>query len=218
MITMCDRRIGNQLTQVAANNDEIETNMINLVKKAAEKDGLINLRVETNNSDNFSTFVNYCLINLTSSVTWRYRAYNTIISDIFTVSDEALCILLIENLSYDFIQTHETKKEVNRKDSKPRYTKAIGQSEGNKLKPFKGWNHKGIKRYNKLIKTIIEHRKTDESMQLENELKDRYALLCGQNDGSITNDNNDTSSSSDEDEDDNIHAYDGFSCINIASV
>ena len=47
---------------------ETKLNMYSLVKMAAAKDGLVNLRGETTNDDLFTTFVNYCLIHMTTSV------------------------------------------------------------------------------------------------------------------------------------------------------
>ena len=79
------------------NYDEEKLNMHSLMKIVAAKDGLVNLRDETTNAHLFTTVVNYCLIYLTTSVQLRYHAYNTTISDIVTVSDEALCVLIIEN-------------------------------------------------------------------------------------------------------------------------
>ena len=96
-------------------SDETKHNMHSLVKMAADKEDLVNLRGETTNTDLFKTFVNYCLIHLTPSVQWRYHAYNTNISDIFTVSDEALCMLIIENHANDFIRIHDGGVKLSRK-------------------------------------------------------------------------------------------------------
>ena len=50
----------------------------------------------------FRTFVNICLVHFFSSMNWRYIAYNTVVSDIYTESDEALYILLLENNIDDY--------------------------------------------------------------------------------------------------------------------
>ena len=94
-------------TQVEDDNDDhkdTKLKMHALVKLAATKDGLDNHGSEKNNTDMFTTFVTYCLIHLTTSIQWRYHAYNTNISDMFTVSDEALCVLIIENHSESLIR------------------------------------------------------------------------------------------------------------------
>ena len=47
------------------------------------------------NFGEFITFVNLCLVHFTTSQTWRYKYYNTDISNIFTVTDGILAILLL---------------------------------------------------------------------------------------------------------------------------
>ena len=105
-----------------AEKERTKIKLNELVTLAATKDGLVNLRCEKN-TETFTTFVNYCLIHLTSSITWRYQAYNTNISQLFTESDEALCILIIENNCEDLIRGFKQGTIVERKDAKPRYTK-----------------------------------------------------------------------------------------------
>ena len=144
---MTDER-SKERTETANNNDiqqVIKLKMYKLVKLASTKEGLENMGKEKNNHSMFATFVNYCLIHLTTSVQWRYHACNTYISDMFTVSDKALCVLIIENNSEDFIHVYNRGVKPNRKDSKPRHTKVDGQN----TKKVKGWNAKGIKRFNK---------------------------------------------------------------------
>ena len=46
------------------------------------------------NSYEFITCVNSCLVHFTQLQTWRHKYYDTDISNIFTVTDEALAILL----------------------------------------------------------------------------------------------------------------------------
>ena len=53
MLTNCDRNTEERVTWTTACNDELKTKILNLVKVAAEKDGLINLREGTNNSNIF---------------------------------------------------------------------------------------------------------------------------------------------------------------------
>ena len=43
--------------------------------------------------------------------------------DIFTESDEALCILLLENNVEDYAKIHDMKKICNIKHARPKYTK-----------------------------------------------------------------------------------------------
>ena len=71
---------------------EIRDNMIKVVKIAKEGVALQNLRTNHENMTLFQTFVNLCLIHFTTLISWRYKACDSVISDIFTVTDEALCI------------------------------------------------------------------------------------------------------------------------------
>ena len=48
-----------------------------------------------------------------------------VISDIFTVSDEALCILLLENNAADYAMMLKEKRIINRKEARPKYTKVL---------------------------------------------------------------------------------------------
>ena len=70
----------------------IKERIMNLVKLAANVDGLINFKIYTGNIDLLRSFVNYYLIHFSTSMNWRYTSYNTLVSDILTESDEAVCI------------------------------------------------------------------------------------------------------------------------------
>ena len=67
--------------------------------------------------------MSYCLIPFTTSINWRYSVCSVVISDIFTESDEALCILLIENNAEDYDIMHRKQKEVSRQETKSKYNK-----------------------------------------------------------------------------------------------
>jgi hypothetical protein len=84
----------------------------------------------------FEVFVDFCLIHLLLSLNWRCQSYSDTVSNIFTSSDEALAMLLLENNAVDLLLTFNNKAKVSRKESKPKYTK-IGQS--SKVK-FQGWS------------------------------------------------------------------------------
>ena len=71
----------------------------------------------------FRTFGSYCLIHFTTSMNWRYQACNSCISDIFTESDEAWCILLIENNADDYAKMYWEQRKIGRKEARPKYTK-----------------------------------------------------------------------------------------------
>ena len=97
-------------TQIEDDNDnqlKIKLKMYELVKLATTMEDLVNLRTEKKNISMFTSFVNYCLIHLTTSVQGRYYASKIHISDMFTVFDEALCVLIIENHSEDVIRVYD---------------------------------------------------------------------------------------------------------------
>ena len=77
--------------------------------------------------------MSYCLIHFTTSIYWRYNACNIVISEIFTESDEALCILLIENNTEDYAKMYCEQKRINRKEEKPKYTKAECSNKNSKV-------------------------------------------------------------------------------------
>ena len=72
----------------------------------------------------------------------------------------------------------------------------------------KGWNRKGIRRFNKLVEGVQRNRSTETSKEMEMKLKDHYMDMCGNKDS--------PSDAEDDDSDDNesdleeLEAYDGF--------
>ena len=135
------------------NSDEVKINMNNVIDIAVQGDGLENLRCTQDNIIPFRTFVSYCLIHFTSSTNWRYKACNSNISQIFTESDEALCILLIENNAEDYAKMFREQRKINRKEAKPKYTKVECVD-----KKFKGWDRRGIRRFNQIVTAIKKQR------------------------------------------------------------
>ena len=103
--------------------DEVKENMKKVIDLAVEGEGLENLRCNIEMLSIFQTFVSYCLIHFTTSMNWRYKACNSCISDIFTESDEALCILLIENNADDYAKMYREQRKIGRKEARPKYTK-----------------------------------------------------------------------------------------------
>ena len=124
------------------------------------------MRCDVENKAVFSKFVNIYLVHFCSSMKWCYTAYNTVVSDIFTESDEAVCILLLENDVDDYTQLVDLKRKLMRKEVRPKYTKDANINE-----KFKGWSRKGIKRYNNLIKVVRLGRMEEVSKEIEIELK-----------------------------------------------
>ena len=189
-----------------SNSKTVQDNISKLVTLAAGDTGLIHLREDIGNLDLLQTFINYCLFHFCTSMNWRYKAYSTLISDIFTDSDEALCMLLIENNASDYVKVMNNKTKISRKFAQPKYTKMDNTS-----KKFKGWNRKGIQRFNVLVRAVKLSRESSCSKEMEMELKSRYQKISGRN---INNDNYDSNDSeSDDSDDDDMQAYDGFAGV-----
>ena len=70
------------ISEITDNHDIVKDNIYQLIQQAATCEGLVNMRVNLDQSKLFDTFVNYCLVNFTTSLNWRYKSYNTNISDI----------------------------------------------------------------------------------------------------------------------------------------
>lgn len=197
---------------VTENPNVVQTEMYNLVKLATQDDGLVNMRVSSNHSKEFETFVNYCLVHFTQSINWRYKSYTSNISEIFTESDEGLCMLILENNAEDFMKVHETKGTVSRKDSNTKYTK----NKGGPNTKYKGWNRNGIKRFNNLVQIIKRNRESGYSKELESKLRVKYEDIFRDSNGDkfhhVMENGDDEESSDDE-----IEAYDGFAGLDVVS-
>ena len=124
-----------------------------LVALVLDKSKFESMRINSEYSGEFITCVNLCLVHFTTSQTWRYKFYNTYISNIFTATDEALEILLIENNVDDYQRIISMKRKLTRKESKLKYTKADKLND-----KFRGWYKKGITRYNELVQIVIINR------------------------------------------------------------
>ena len=195
---------GENNTQVASGDtDTVRGNMKALIDIAENGEELSNLRTNIANIELFETFINYCLIHFTTSMNWRYKACESLISDIFTESDEALCILLIENNASDYGKMQREQRKIGRKESKPKYTKVDSIQ-----KRFKGWSKKAIKRFNLIVKDIKKYRDTSTSRDMECELRLRYRRLSGLQDDN--DDKDDSNTDSEESDSDSLDAYDGF--------
>ena len=91
-------------SEITDDHDTAEEDIYRLIEQAATCEGLVNMRINLDQSKLFDTFVNYCLVNFTTSLNWRYKSYNTNLSDIFSESDENLCMLILENNATDFFE------------------------------------------------------------------------------------------------------------------
>lgn len=96
--------------------------------------------------------MNFCL-----SLNWQYKAYSTFVSNIYTESNEAFAILLLENNANNKEKMIEKQQKLSRQESNPKYTK-----DPNLYEKFRGWSREGIRRYN-IIKVMMRSRLTTHS-------------------------------------------------------
>ena len=196
--------IWNYVPEVENENiDEVKDNMKKVIDLAVEGEGLENLRCKIEMLGIFQTFVSYCLIHFTTSMNWRYKACNSCISDIFTESDEALCILLIENNADDYAKMYREQRKIGRKEARPKYTKVECVE-----KKFKGWDRRGIRRFNTIVAAIKRNRELNTSKEMELKLKANYVKLSGKGVEA-----EDVESEEDMDDLDEVNGYDGFAGI-----
>ena len=73
------------------------------------------MRINGEYDSEFITFINLCLVHFTTSQTWRYTRYNTYILNMFTVADEALAMVLLENNADDYQKIISMKQTLTRK-------------------------------------------------------------------------------------------------------
>ena len=140
---------------------------------------------------------------------WGYKAYNSHISEIFSVSDEAFAMLLLENNYEDYKIVYNLSRKVTRKESKPKYTNDANLNEN-----FKGWSRKGLKRYDELVRIVTFQRRATIILELEEELKNKYAGICGK----MTELDREINETDEESKDEDYEVYDVFEGERIRSV
>ena len=84
------------------------------------------------------------------------------ISEIFTESDEAMVMLLLENNRNDFKKCYDIQQVLTQKEANPEYTKVDSNSE-----TFRGWNTKSIRKHHALALIVKRNWNKDESKEIE---------------------------------------------------
>ena len=181
-LSFIDRKCKNQCRETfdnielvsIENTDDVRARMTKTINIAKAGNVLENLRTKSENINLLQTFVSYFVIHVTTSIYWQYNACDIVVLKIFTESNDALCILLIENNAEDYAKIHREQKRVSRKEAKPKYTKV--ESSDKNLKA-------GIEEiFIGLIVLCAEVKKNgelSESKDMEMQLKSRYIELFG---------------------------------------
>ena len=113
-----------------------------------------------------------------------------------------LCVCYFKNNADDYAQMHREQRKISRKESKPKYTKVECVK-----KKFKGWDRRGIRRFNNIVKVVRKNRELSESKNMELKLKSKYTEVSGK-----VTDNNEDEVDYDS-ELDELNGYDGFAGV-----
>jgi len=121
---------------------------------------LARIRIEDRNA--FNAFTILCLRHTVGVMTWKLRHRNTRISDIFSVSDEALALVILEN---NALIWRNKAYGINATDTTPRYMKRA--KDGNVRKE---WSDEGKRCFNDIFLQVRELRSFSLSETNEKEL------------------------------------------------
>lgn len=176
-----------------SNNVEVTKVFARRILVQASKDvlGLIDLRENKTQGDDalkFKYFVEICLVHMGAKNTWNEGRSIKTVSNLFTVADEALTILVLENNAKEWLEVVEDPAyEHKRGDTKytdttsfPKPTRQGTNTKrkvARKAKVNKGWNTSGLRRYNALYAQTRKNREGAcgmNSMQWEENLKALY--------------------------------------------
>ena len=156
-----------------------------LVAIASTENGLLGLRdiyekdsktgelreISKERLDLYYMFVNTCLVHMIPKMVWNKNHMNKPLGELTSVADEAMAMLVLENIACDLDKPVPEIKLVSRKTSRVRYTKSRKDAQGK----MKGWHYDGVVRYNKLVINVLAHRRQiGANEKLEKDIRHRY--------------------------------------------
>ena len=191
----------NEEENVDNQSNSWKTKIVKLIN-FVDSDEFQKLRLQKD-ADLFRTFLEFVLVHFVPCITWRYKCYNIQVSKIFTVSDEAMAMLLLENSVQDLKWVLRRQEKIPSNLSMPKYTKTMLGSTDR----FRGWHKSGIKRYNVLYRTILTNRVKRESIEREELILDEFVKITGRDRGS---NNIDILDLNDDDSISDFEPIDGF--------
>ena len=125
-----------------------------------------------------------------------------LISDVASVSDEALCIAILENSWDKWIHLYKTRndtsddensqdKEDNEENSPLPSTKWTEDGRGAGAKKYFGWNRNGIDRFNAITALVREDRELPQRSKFEEDFKinNKYATIVQKKKNKTTEEN-----------------------------
>ena len=160
--------------------------MKDLIGMANEPNGLIHLRRNafsaTEDTDvskkKFFLFVDTVLVSMIGKTKWKKNFLNRKFSRYSTIADEAIALLIVENIAPDLMSILNTENSrsqlmISRKTSKAKFTKSRKDS----MKGTQhGWSEEGIKRYNMLFMETKKERERESAKDLEGDLMKYFKI------------------------------------------
>lgn len=137
--------------------------------------------------DSFAAFVHFVLSSTIRKSTWRLGRNKKMISQLFTIHDEALALLLLENSSEGWRDV-ANGVAVDKRNLKTKYTckgKSVHSDGG------RGWTDNGMRRFSALTDIVRQSRSNGQRVEIEARLKRAYTLKTGYVQGGHEDDSED---------------------------
>ena len=103
----------------------------------------------------FGTFVEVCLVHMIPRNMWKANRLRYAISEIFSVADEGLALVLLENNAEEWKTVAESGRNVKMNERKRKYTH---QKSADGKETCKGWVREGILRFNSFCALVLKGR------------------------------------------------------------
>lgn len=118
----------------------------------------------------FKLIVNVCFPPMVPAKHWKQNKGEVAVTDLLTISDEALALIVLENNYEEWIDRAKGV-EVHKKSRKTKYTHGGQKKNGTR----KGWSLEGRQRFNTIFTAIKLERDQATSREREDRLKKEWA-------------------------------------------
>lgn len=132
------------------------------------RNGIEKFRTEGTGSE-FNTIVSICFPPMVNAKHWKTNKASVEVSELLTVSDEALALIVLENNYKEWIEKAKGNI-IDKKKRLTRYTHGGQNHNGTK----KGWSMEGKKRYNEIFTAIRLERTRPTSKSREQTLMKQW--------------------------------------------
>jgi hypothetical protein len=129
-------------------------------------------RIEDVNA--FQAFVVLCLRHTIGVMTWKLKHRREAVSDLFSISDEALALVILENNAQ--VWKDKARGVISTAD-RARGGRYMTRSKNGSIR--KEWSHEGLERFNDMFCQVRELRLTSLSTTNEKTLKDKWNKSAG---------------------------------------